>query len=84
MMAIIFYWRRYTQEKKIQCLQNDTQMFLNQSSIVIIEDKNRWYICEGASKQFQDRKNSTAPVPGHLILKFLDPPLKLYVFDDDW
>ena len=32
-------------------------------------------MCEGASKLSPDPKNSTAPGPRPLVLKFLDPPL---------
>ena len=36
---------------------------------------------KGASKQISDPKNSTAPGPRPPVLKFLDPPLKLILFD---
>ena len=32
--------------------------------------------CEGASKQFQDLKNYTAPEPRPPVYKFQDPPLQ--------
>ena len=37
-------------------------------------------ILEGVSKQSADPRNSTAPGPRSLVLKFLDPPVKAVQF----